>query len=277
MSDLDETEIHERTSPSSEIVYEAVHAEGVDELERTSMALGWSALAGGLAMGFSFLVTGLIDAHLPHDAHWRPLISAFGYPIGFIIVILGRQQLFTENTLTGVVPVFTGEKSVVDMLRVWGMVLLGNVIGATLFALVIARLDVIDAETFEGLKRVAQEAHALTFAGALLRGIFGGWLIALVVWLLPFAESARLGVIFILTWIIGAAHFTHVVAGSVDGMFLVFAGERTLTTFLVDFFLPTLLGNIIGGVALVAALNHLQVKSGGGSGDEEPGEGIIIA
>ena len=277
MSELEEIEIHERTSPSSEIVYEAIHAEGVDELERTSAALLWSALAGGLAMGFSFLVTGLLDAHLPHDAHWRSLVYALGYPIGFIVVIIGRQQLFTENTLTAVVPVFSGEKPVATMLRVWVVVLIGNFIGAVLFALVLAKLDVVDAETFAALKRVGQEAHAPTFAGALLRGVFGGWLIALVVWLLPFAESARLAVIFILTWIIGAAHFTHVVAGSVDGMFLVFIGERPVTTFLVDYFLPTLLGNIAGGVALVAGLNHLQAKAGGGTDDEEPGEGIIIA
>jgi formate-nitrite transporter family protein len=236
MSELDEIEIHERTSPSSEIVYEAIHAEGVEELERTSAALLWSALPGGLAMGFSFLVCGLIDAHLPHDAHWRPLIYALGYPIGFIIVIIGRQQLFTENTLTGVVPVFSGEKSVMTMLRVWVVVLIGNFIGAVLFALVLAKLAVVDAETFEALKRVGSEAHTLT-----------------------------------------AAHFTHVVAGSVDGMFLVFAGERFLTAFLADYFLPTLLGNILGGVALVAALNHLQAKAGGDSGGEEPGEGIIIA
>ena len=275
--DIEEREIHARTSPSSEIVYEAIHAEGVEELERSSPALAWSGLAAGLAMGFSFLVTALFHSHLPHEAKWAPLVYALGYPVGFVIVILGRQQLFTENTLTVMLPLFSGKRVGGDVVRVWGVVLLANVIGAALFALAVAKLDVVDAETYESLKKVAETAHRYTFAPALLRAVFAGWLIALVVWLMPFAEAARLRVIFILTWIIGVAHFPHIVAGTVDGLFLVFIGERPLSAFVADFFLPALLGNIIGGVVLVAALNHLQAKGGRRRDKDEPDEGIIIA
>ncbi|HYC88734.1 MAG TPA: formate/nitrite transporter family protein [Thermoanaerobaculia bacterium] len=276
MESSEEREIEERTPPSSEIIHGAIHEKGMSELRKPTPALAWSGLGAGLAMGFSFLVTALLHSHLPHDAKWAPLVYALGYPIGFVIVILGQQQLFTENTLTATMPLFSGKRVLGNVLRVWGVVLAANVVGALMFALAVAKLDVVDAETFESLKKVAEQAHALTFAKALVRGIFAGWLIALVVWLLPYAGTAHVAVIFILTWIIGAAHFPHIVAGSVDGLFLVFTGHHSLGKFFSEFFVPTLIGNIIGGTLLVAAINYLQAKAGK-KDEEESGEGIIIA
>jgi formate/nitrite transporter FocA (FNT family) len=98
-----EEEIVERTSPPGKVVYEAIYREGEHELERCSRALAWSGLAAGLSMGFSFLMEGLLRDYLP-TGRWQPLVAKFGYSIGFIIVILGRQQLFTKNTLTVVLP-----------------------------------------------------------------------------------------------------------------------------------------------------------------------------
>jgi formate-nitrite transporter family protein len=277
MSKSEEREIEERTPPSSEIIHEAVHEEGMTELRKPTPALAWSALGAGLAMGFSFVVTALLHSHLPHDAKWAPLITAFGYTVGFVIVIIGQQQLFTENTLTVMLPLFSGKRVGSNVARVWMVVLAANVVGATLYGLALAKLGVVDHETFESLKKVAEAAHAHTFGEALVRGIFSGWLIALIVWLLPFAETARVTVIIILTWIIGAAHWPHIVAGTVDGMFLVFTGHRSFGTFVVEFFIPTLIGNILGGVLLVAVINYFQAKAGKKDEEEEPGEGIIIA
>jgi formate/nitrite transporter FocA (FNT family) len=256
-------EAEERSSPSGSVVYKAICHEGSSELERSSSALAWSGLAAGLSMGFSFFGTALIHAHLPH-AKWTPLVSALGYTLGFLIVVLGRQQLFTENTLTVILPLLTERKPSMfaNVLRLWTMVLVSNVIGAILFALVLAKTEVVDAETWEALRTVAKESHSAGFAVSLLRGVFAGWLIALMVWLLPFAESARVLVIVILTWVVGAAHFTHVIVGSVEGAFLAFTGDVSWGAFLGTFFLPALLGNIAGGVALVAAINHAQVVAG---------------
>src|SRR4051794_23768198 len=92
-------EASERQSPGSHVVHEAIVAEGLEELSRTTAALAWSALAGGLSIGFSLVAEAALHAHLP-DTAWRPLVSKLGYSVGFLIVILGRQQLFTENTLT---------------------------------------------------------------------------------------------------------------------------------------------------------------------------------
>jgi formate/nitrite transporter FocA (FNT family) len=261
--DDEQSEGKERSSPSSSVVYQAILHEGESELERSSAALAWSGLAAGLSMGFSFLTSALLHAHLPH-AKWAPLVTALGYTVGFVIVILGRQQLFTENTLTPVVPLLAKKraKEVGNVLRLWSIVLVANFAGALLFALVLARTEMVDAETFASLRTVAEEAHRHGPSITFLRAIFAGWLVALLVWLLPFAESARVGVIILMTWLIGAAHFPHVIVGAVDGLFLVFTGARSFGHFFLLSFLPSLAGNILGGVALVAAINHAQVVAG---------------
>ena len=262
----EEKEVQERSSPSGAVVYHAIKHEGESELERTSAALWWSGLAAGLSMGFSFLGTALLHSKLPHGEKWVPLVTAFGYALGFLIVILGRQQLFTENTLTVILPLLHKKSgaTLANVLRLWGVVLIANTVGALLFAFVLAQTDVVGPDTFEALRTVAKEAeaHMPSFGVTMLRAIFAGWLIALLVWLLPFAESARVLVIIIITWTIGAAHFSHIIAGIVDSGFLAFRGETTWLHFLTGFYVPSLLGNVIGGVTLVATINHAQVVSG---------------
>src|SRR3954471_18464498 len=98
-----DAEAEERKSPASHVVHQAIVAEGVEELERSTAALAWSGLAGGLAMGLSLIAEAILQTHIP-DASWRPLVSKLGYAVGFLVVILGRQQLFTENTLTPILP-----------------------------------------------------------------------------------------------------------------------------------------------------------------------------
>ena len=262
---MSQHEVEQRTAPTGKVVYEAIRSEGESELERSSSALAWSGLAAGLSMGFSFVAVGLLRAFLP-DEPWRPLITSFGYTIGFLVVILGRQQLFTENTLTVVLPLMRWRRAATlrNVLRLWAVVLGANIVGALIFAFVLARTQAVDHHVFEALRAAAAEAAAPSFEVALLRGVFAGWMIAMVVWLLPFAESARIWVIIIVTYVVGLSHLTHVIVGSIDASFLVFIGESTWTKFFTHTFVPGLLGNIVGGVALVAAINHAQVVAGGG-------------
>ncbi len=262
----EEEEAGERSSPTSSVVYHAILEEGETELARSSAALAWSGLAAGLSMGFSFLATALLHSKLPHGEKWVPLVASLGYSIGFLIVILGRQQLFTETTLTAVLPLLDKRRAstVLQVLRLWSIVLVANTAGALLFAFVLAKTELAGPELFEAMRTVAKEAaaHMPSFGVTLLRGIFAGWLIALLVWLLPFAESARVTIIIVITWLVGAAHFSHIIAGIVDSAFLTFHGDSTWTHFLFGFYVPTLLGNAIGGVSLVAALNYAQATAG---------------
>lgn len=253
-----------RQSPSAKIVFETIRHEGEEELQRHSMQLAWSGLAAGLAMGFSFLSKGLLAYHLP-DTGWAHIIATFGYSLGFLIVVLGRQQLYTENPLVAVLPVLYSRKLgvLMNMLRLWGVVLVTNIIGTFIFAWVIASSDLLTLSEHEKFKKLSGELYVDDFNTSFLGAIFSGWLIALMVWLLPFAETARVVIIILLSYIIGLAGFPHVIAGAVEGFYGVFMDAATWGDFLLKFFVPALLGNTIGGMILVAALSYGQVAPHG--------------
>lgn len=257
-----EEEITERTSPAGEIVYHAIHSEGEHELKRDSGALAWSGLAAGLSMGFSLVVEALLRVHLP-DSNAQALVSKFGYTVGFLIVILGRQQLFTENTLTAVLPFL--KKPTMSVLlnvgRLWAVVLASNLVGGFVFAWLVGHTSLFDVEVRTACAEIGREAVDHGFGTVLLRGIFAGWLIALMVWLLPFAESARVGVIVIISYVVGLGQFSHIIAGGIKAFYLVATSELSVGRCVWLYLFPTLIGNIIGGVSLVAALGHAQFGS----------------
>jgi formate/nitrite transporter FocA (FNT family) len=258
-------EVEQRTAPRAPVVYEAIRREGEDELQRPVSALAFSGFAAGLSMGFSLIVQGLLRAHLP-DTAWRPLVASFGYCTGFLIVILARQQLFTENTLTVILPLLARRRAdtLLRVARLWVVVLTANMLGALVLAWAAGNTDAFRPDVRAAFAAIAHDAVGGSFATTLLRGIFAGWLIALMVWLLPAAEATRLHVIVIITYIVGLAGLSHIVAGTVEVLYLVTTGAASWGTFFGGFFVPTLLGNVIGGVALVAVLNHWQVVSGSG-------------
>jgi formate-nitrite transporter family protein len=266
--DAEHQEAEERSAPSGKIVYKAILKEGEEELARPSSALFWSGLAAGLSMGFSMIAEGLLHAHLP-DAPWRPLVAKFGYSVGFLIVILGRQQLFTENTLTPVLPLLRRKDgaTLVNVSRLWAVVLVANLLGALLVAVVAARTEAFDPHVREAFAEMGRKAMEHGFGATVLRGVFAGWLIALMVWLLPFAETARVWVIVIITYFVGLGNFSHIIAGAVEVFSLAAAGQAAWSAVLGSYVVPTLLGNVLGGVTLVATLNHAQVVAGGGGED----------
>jgi formate-nitrite transporter family protein len=253
----------EEESLDAKTTYEVIRREGQEELERSPSALLWSGLAGGLAMGFSLVGEGLLRAHLP-DAPWRPLIAKFGYSFGFLIVILASQQLFTENTLTPIVPYLARRTRTMlgKVARLWGAVLVANIVGTLLFALVAARTELFDPDVRRAFGAIGLEAFGDYFWTTFIRGIFAGWLIATLVWMLPAAQSAQVLVIILITYVVGLGGLAHIIAGSAETAFVVFTGGATWGDYLARFFVPTLLGNVVGGVTLVAALNHAQVVSG---------------
>ncbi len=253
-----------RSAPSVLEIHEAIRLEGEHELSRPVLALIVSGLAAGLSMGFSFLAEAALASGLP-EAEWSDLISKLGYSVGFLIVILGRQQLFTENTLTPILALFShpSMKCFTKLLRLWGVVLLANLVGAACFAAFLALTPVLDHTIAEQMKTISLHVLDPTATSIFLRGILGGWLIALMVWLLPFAETARPFVILIITYLVGVGHLAHIIAGSVEVLYAVFLGLVPLSMALGTFMLPALAGNILGGVALVSMLHHAQVRFDG--------------
>ncbi len=253
----------ERTAPGPQVVHEAIRREGEEELSRSSHALFWSGVAAGLSMGFSLVGEAVLESALPQAA-WRPLVAKLGYSLGFVFVVLGRQQLFTETTLTAVLPLLVrpSRERLLQVARVWGVVLAANVLGALLFAVALRPEGLLTPEQHRTMAEIGAHALAPGPAMLLVRGVFGGWLIALMVWLLPASAGSRFFVIVVVTWLVGAGEFAHSVAGSVDVLYRVVAGDTGVGEYLLRFLLPVLVGNSLGGVALVAALNHAQVVAG---------------
>ncbi len=265
MSDVSEPEretVEAHSRPNAALIHEIIRAEGEAELGREARALLLSALAAGLTMGLSLMTEGLLRAHLP-DAPWRDLVSKLGYSVGFLVVILGRQQLFTENTLTPILPLLYNRDlpTFGRVARLWGLVLVANVAGTWAVAAVLAGSDLFPAEVKAAFSAISAHTIEASFGATVLKGVFAGWVIALLVWLMPGSGEARAGMIVLLTWLVSVAGFAHIVAGSVDASFLVLSGEADIGDYLQRFFAPTLLGNIGGGVVLVAALNYGQVAS----------------
>lgn len=260
---IEEQQVQKRVAISAHVVHETVRREGEEELKRSSSALAWSGFAAGLSMGFSLIAEGLLAAYLPHEA-WAPLASKLGYSVGFLIVVLGRQQLFTETTLTAVLPLLARRdlKTAYATLRLWGIVLGANAVGAYLFALTVGQVPLFSEHIYASMVEISRGGAEGGWGVIFVRAIFAGWLIALMVWLLPAAESARVSIIIILTYIIGLGGFNHVIAGSVKELFLVVRGAATWPDYFLRFLIPTLLGNIVGGVSLVAFLGHAQVVAG---------------
>jgi len=265
LTERQEQEAQDRTSVSAVVVHEAIRHDGEEELNRSSSALAWSGLAAGLSMGFSLVGEALLKAHLP-DRPWRPLLTNLGYSLGYLIVIIGRQQLFTENTLTAIIPLLARRNltTLIRVARLWVIVLVANLAGAHLFAWVAGNTAMFRPEVQAAMLSLGKQAAAVSFGAALLRGIFAGWLIAMVVWMLAAIDTGRIAVIVIITYVVGLAGLTHIIAGSINVLFLVLVGAKSWGAAAWGYMLPTLIGNSIGGVSLTAALNHAQVVAGMG-------------
>jgi formate-nitrite transporter family protein len=247
-------------SPGALVIHEIVRDEGETALRRSNGALMWSALAAGLSMGFSFLTQAMLRSGLP-DAPWRPLVDSIGYSVGFVIVILGRQQLFTESTLTAMLPVLTRRDlgTVLSMLRLWAIVLAFNLAGSWIFALLLTPADVFQPEVVTAMRALSHAPMDSAFLPTLLKAMFAGWLIATMVWILPSSRSGRLMTVLLVTYVVALGHLSHIIAGSVDSAYAVLTGGADLGAYLWRFLAPTLLGNMLGGVSLVAVVNHAAV------------------
>ena len=262
-------EAERRTALRAAVVFETVRREGVQELERPVAALAFSGLAAGLSMGFSLIASGIIRAALP-DAPWRPLVENIGYTLGFLIVILGRQQLFTENTVTAIIPLLDhrNAETLRKVVKLWVVVLATNLLGAFLVALAIAHTNGFDPHVKGAFLDISTHTLSFDFTTVVVRGIFAGWMIALMVWLLPAAENQRVLVIMILTYVVGAASLTHIIAGSVDAFYGAINGLASWKEVFLGFLLPVFIGNSIGGVLLVSLINFGQVAAETTSGSE---------
>ena len=194
-------EEHEKLSPR--LVYEIIRRSGVEELQRPTKSLIYSGITAGLVISFSFFFKAVLTSLLPSDTVWTPLIANMGYTVGFIIVILGHMQLFTENTITTVVPLFrpfTWQK-LGQVGRLWGIVFASNLIGTAIAAAFLLNAHLLNPEVKVALDAIATHVAHMSAMENIVRGIPAGILIASLVWMMP-SSSSKLGLIFFMIYLI---------------------------------------------------------------------------
>ncbi len=260
---MSQGESHSARPEASEILAR-VMADAESELERSSAGLAFSGFAAGLTMGLSGLGVAVLQEALPptHSAH---LLAYTLYPLGFIAVIMGRAQLFTENTLYPVVYVLDRRRGYLGSLRLWVVVFAANVLGVLVFAALITQAHPVTGGTEHALAGLGATAVAPGFGHVLWTGVIGGWLIALVAWLVEGAEMSigQVVLIWLLTYLVGVGAFAHCIATSGEILVAVLGGSVGGWHYLAWLVAATL-GNIAGGIVIVALLNYGQVMAGGG-------------
>lgn len=282
LSVKEQHEVEKNQPPRAAVLHEIIRTQGDQELERSVAALWWSALAAGLTMGLSLMGMGLLNSRLP-DGEGFKVIASFGYCAGFLAVILARQQLFTENTLTAVLPIMSKPTlgNFGRLLRLWSVVLVGNLCGTLLVAYVMLELPIFDRQTDVAFLDIGRKVMENDVDQMFAKGIISGWMIATMVWMIPSMESAKMWIIILITYLMALGDFTHIVVGSLEVGYLVFAGELPWKDFWLVFAGPTLVGNIVGGSFIFALISHAQIRSEIGppksatdqAGEPDPQEG----
>jgi formate/nitrite transporter FocA (FNT family) len=252
------------TRATAEEIHANILEPAREEMERSAPSLLLSSSQSGLAIAFSFLAAAFA-ASLVAPGPAADAAVAAAYPLGFVFVILARSELFTENTLQPVIPRLEQRDlaTLGKTLRLWALLLAGNLLGAVAIGWAIARTGVVDEPLHAHLVSIARSTTEGGFGLVFYRAIFAGWLIALLTWVLAATRStaAQLALIWLCTAPIAAFHFRHSIAGSVEAFYRVFADAAPLGAMLGSFVAPAVLGNAVGGIVLVALLNYAQVAA----------------
>lgn len=244
-------------SKSAGEILETVVEDGRKELDRANAGLAFSGFAAGLNISFGAVAMAVVGTMTGGIG----LAALLVYPIGFLIVIIGRAQLFTENTVTPVAVILSDKSRLANMLRLWAVILLFNLLGTMVFAAVAYYAKVLEPQAFSLIFEKVSEKMDYSFITIFTKAIFGGWIVALIAWMVAASRDTISQVFFIygLAFLIPAAGLPHCVAGSSEALMSVFAGEHSWIDFGAGFLLPTTIGNIFGGIILVTLLNYGQV------------------
>lgn len=259
---VEEESVNDAARLSARLIYEVIRRDGETELTRPLVSLIWAGVAAGMLISLSVLGEAILRMHLP-KADWVFLVENLGYSFGFIVVILGRMQLFTENTITTVLPVVAkwSASILIRMLKLWVIVLAANVAGACLAAIFMLKSGAFSDPMLVVFGDLSRHAVLMGAGESFARAIPAGVLVAAIVWMMPSAQGSGFIIITAFTWLIAAGDFTHIIAGAVEMWFLVWLGDIGPLGATFDFFLPVLAGNVLGGTAIFTLLAWGQVKN----------------
>ena len=251
----------ESSRPHALDIYERVCEDTAEELGRPEGSLFFSGLFAGLTIGLAPLVVAMVTASLGEDVKSTAFIASLFYPIGYIAVIVGRSQFFTENTLYPVMLSLRRKEFLSRTARLWLIVLTMNLVGAFIFAGLAIWTDALGDPVKEQLVSNGVHYTEGSFVDSFWSAVVTGFLLALVAWLVEGSDTVtgRVAVIWVLTFLVALGSFDHVIATTVTAFAAFIDGDLPLGD-LLAWFAPVLLGNIVGGVAIVASINYGQVR-----------------
>jgi formate-nitrite transporter family protein len=261
LTDEELAKAEENIPAPAKVVHAAVAIEGKEELERPASSLFWSSVAAGIIMMTSVSVSGALHHYVP-DAPGSEAIAALGYPVGFVMVVLGRMQLFTEQTVVAILP-FARKPSRYSLSRVarlWSIVFIGNMVGTATVSALAAYGHVQSEAVLSGMLAVAGKLKERAFFDTLMQAIPAGFIMASIAWIRAADDQTSFGVVIVLTYAIGLCGFAHVIAGAAEAFLLMWSGQATPQWVAASFLVPALIGNVVGGTGLFAALAHAQVR-----------------
>jgi formate/nitrite transporter FocA (FNT family) len=244
-------------------ILEMAISEGLEQLERPALALFFSSIAAGMIICFTVMAVGVMASIVGDlDTGFNRILVAAVYPLGFVLCILSRTQLFTEHTATAFYPVLDKRAKLQTMLRLWAIVIAGNLTGGLISAGLLGAADgVIHAA--DGYLIIAQ--HMLTYDNGTLfvSAILAGWLMALGAWtiLSTCSTASQIMCIYIVTFVIGVGGLHHSIAGSVELFVALFTSNSLNISDVVRAIGIILLGNAVGGSIFVALLNHSHIRA----------------
>ena len=238
---------------------------GAKRLDRPSIGDALTAFIGGMSVSFgavsmAWAAASMGNGPAPSPAH---LVASLFFPIGFIILLVGKSELFTENFFLPVTAVMERRGTLRQLGSLWGISLLFNLAGGLVFAFLISRPGLLDSGPARHLVELATHKIEYPLMTAFVKAIFAGWLMTLLTWLLVAAEGfgPRLVIIWGMASLIVLGRFNHVVISAAEIFMAMFLGASiTVVEWLVRNFLPALVGNVVGGVIFVTLLFYIQAQ-----------------
>lgn len=249
-----------KTKTHGEILREQI-IEGCETYDRSKSSILLSSFTAGLEIGFSFLmicsVFGFFQGKVAEETIFK--LIALVYPIGFILVVLGQSILFTEQTSLLTLPVLSNKRSVFSLFKIWGVVILGNLVGGILIALTLSwigpNLGLFDAQV---IAKIGEHFADYDLPTILVSAMLAGWLMGLLSWLVTSSKetTSEILIIYIITAVMGFTGLHHSIIGNIE----IFAGM--LVSPHIDFLIylktliTALIGNALGATIFVALLKY---------------------
>jgi formate/nitrite transporter FocA (FNT family)/nucleotide-binding universal stress UspA family protein len=242
---------------SSDEVFQRIVADADHEITSDARELFFSALAGGLAITITFLLYASMSAQTDSS-----VVASLLYPLGFVYIIIGGYQLYTENTLPPVALTLERLASIPALLRHWLIVLAGNFAGGGIGAIVLAFGGVLDPDAMVVAVDIAEKGVATPPAALFFKAVFAGLIVAGVVWMNFAARDtiSRLVIVYLAFLAIPLGNLYHSVVSFTEVVFLLLVGDVSLAAGLGGFVVPVLVGNTVGGVVLVTIVNYYQTS-----------------